>query len=47
MKEKVEKTEPEEIAIFDDYARAKIEHVLNAPIETDEDLERLGREYDE
>jgi hypothetical protein len=47
MKQETETTEPECIAVFDDYARQKIEHVLNAPIQTDEDFEELGREYDE
>lgn len=42
-----ETVEPEEIAVFDDYAKRKIERVFGCRDLSDEILSELGKEYDE
>jgi hypothetical protein len=42
-----ESGEPEDIAVFDDYARRKIERVFGYRDLSDEILSELGKEYDE
>ena len=39
--------EPEDIAVFDDYAKRKIERVFGYRDLSDEILSELGKEYDE